>query len=192
LNKKKLYGHTLNTGTRVDDDLVIWIPKNASSSIRKLGNNIDLFENSFIPKKNIIFLRDPYLRWKSGIVEYMFRHKKMHSVLKNIDKIEFDEHTVPQTKFFDIRAENNIYYNLDSLGFEQFAIDYELWQDGSMPRENQTFATRKKHQYMEKLDCVITKQLQNKIRTYYFEDYKFMSQLIGYSRQEPLSNCNLN
>jgi hypothetical protein len=107
----------------------------------------------------------------------MFRNRnKIQYVLENIDKIEFDEHTVPQTRFFNINADNNVYYNLDFWGLKRFATEYKFWQDSPIPNENQTITTHKKHKYMEKLDCVITKELQDKIKEYYFEDYKLIEQ----------------
>jgi len=172
----KIYNH-ISAGTRIHDDVIIWIPKNASSTIRTLGNKIHYPIDDFIPRKNIIFLRNPYLRWKSGVVEYMFRNRnKIRYVLENIDKIEFDEHTVPQTRFFNVNADNNVYYNLDFWGMKRFATEYKFWQNTPIPNENQTITTHKKHKFMEKLDCVITKELQDKIKEHYFEDYKIIEQ----------------
>ena len=105
---REFYKHAPYLCTLDNKDAIVWIPKNASSLIRlayyrRHGEDsnwrgID-WRKHRIDQFHVI-LRDPYKRWISGMQEfYLHNQDKEEMILDTIEKIEFDEHTVPQSDF---------------------------------------------------------------------------------------------
>lgn len=70
----------------------------------------------------LVILRDPYERWLSGIVTYLMREQvnlnlSNESIKLLLTKIEFDEHTWPQTRFLS---------GLDTGDCTFFKFDHDL------------------------------------------------------------------
>jgi len=108
-----IYGHPLGACSRVGNDALVWIPKNASGTLRTLFGEVQHSIFDFDVETYYVFLRDPIERWKSGLIEYICRHidPKNHRgwILNNLSKIQFDEHTVPQARFLNFTGRINYF-----------------------------------------------------------------------------------
>lgn len=106
------------------DYIFVPIPKNASSHTEViLQNQCDMWaEDNFIlnkrlsSKKKIVVLREPYSRYISGLVEYLYRAKIKYDDLDFNDLLKtfmFDEHTLLQIQFLkDIDTDDCIFLKL--------------------------------------------------------------------------------
>ena len=162
------YGHRLGSCTKVNNDAIVWIPKCGSSVLRRYNEHLDNYHN-FNVKRYWVLLRDPYFRWKSGICEYWFRNQKNEEeLLDTIDKIEFDEHTVPQSKFLTFTGTAN-YFMLEFNGMEKLNAHLNLFK--TIPVTNVMFDNKFKLMFSKKLDRVLSKTLIDKVNEYYHDDY---------------------
>jgi hypothetical protein len=162
------YGHQLGSCTKVNNDAIVWIPKCGSSVLRLYYKHPANYHN-FDVKKYWVLLRDPYFRWKSGIYEYWFRNpNKEEEILDTINKIEFDEHTVPQTKFLNFTGPAE-YLMLEFDGMETLNMNLKLFK--TIPFVNYSFENKFKLMFSKKLDRVLSKTLIDKVDEYYHDDY---------------------
>lgn len=179
-----LYKHPFGLCASVDkDNAIVRIPKNASSLVAEygglernwfyVGNKLHLVK----PKFFHVVLRDPLERWISGVLEFQNRYDyPLWMMLKNLKKIEFDEHTVPQYKF--LPAYGKLYfYNMDDGGLDiLLKHKFKLFaQRRPLPKTNSTNETKKlyiKAGIIEAMD----KSLINSIKEYYAEDYKLIKE----------------
>jgi len=173
-----LHGHRYGQGTlfkRNPNEFIVWIPKNASCTIRKrFLQDLDTWEDYEIDNY-IIFLRDPITRWISGFIEYLaprydiFCQKQKHI---NFDRIEFDEHTTPQYKFLpnDYLGKSK-FYNIDNGGLHLFNNEYKIWDTG-IPKMNRTSSDPRKK--MIHKDMTSIRIPTERIIEYYSMDYKLL------------------
>ncbi|NDB28600.1 hypothetical protein EB151_03510 [archaeon] len=194
----QLYGHPLSIGTNIDPHRhFVWIPKNASSGLRDNYN-----ERTTFPKKGItnatVFLRHPYFRWKSGVMQYLFRQIRD---LENItekdlnynsqlildlirdNKLIFDEHTSPQMDFLTWEPHDDNCIGSDEIeNWEYYLIDrgddvsrFESVYSYAFPNGigflNVTSTNRIKMKFQMDLDTVISKHTINNIREIYHDDF---------------------
>tara|TARA_B110000503_G_scaffold78365_1_gene120455 strand:- start:1535 stop:1990 length:456 start_codon:yes stop_codon:yes gene_type:complete len=129
-----------------------------------------------------VILRDPILRWKSGIMEYISADvkKRLEWVLDNIDQIEFDEHTTPQTSFLkytgntryiDIKQNFWVHKLINELG-----LPHKL-EFGGLVKMNPTSGNRNKEEIKHSIDSVMSTAFENRLREYYSEDFKLIEQV---------------
>ena len=92
-----------------------------------------------------------------------------------IEKIEFDEHTVPQSDFLlqPKRNDNNTrtirYYDLETDGLEKLNNKFNWFKEIPLHYSATDFPA--KVQFKEKLDKVIDKRLIKKVKQFYSSDY---------------------
>ena len=174
---KDYYGHRLGACTKVNNDAIVWIPK-CGSSVLRLYNKDPANYYNFNVKKYWVLLRDPYFRWKSGIYEYWCRNpKNEEEILDTIDKIEFDEHTVPQTKFLTFTGSAE-YFMLEFNGLENLNKQLNLFK--TVPIVNRTYENKYKLMFSKKLDRVLSKSLIDKFNEYYYEDYMLIKDKVKF------------
>ena len=173
----KVYGHTIGTCTVRDNDAFLMIPKNASTSYTSLGR-IGNTENNTIKLKNfIVTLRDPFSRWISGVSEYYVRHEfeydRIEDLERVLDKIELDEHTVPQIRFFEhlLDKKNTEFYLLEN-GLDKVNKKYCLWD--KVPIANQSNGIGLMLQYALTWYVKANPEMGKKIKMFYKEDYEFI------------------
>jgi hypothetical protein len=157
----------------INNDAVIWIPKNASSLLRTYDPKRYLCTD-YIVNNYIVFLRDPYLRWKSGVSEYFIRHEADGEyILDNIAKIEFDEHTVPQSNFIPFKGKYR-YFDLDNGGLIHFNKLYKVWEETVILHASAESSA--KMDFMDKIESAVSKHLAKKIKEYYADDYSLITE----------------
>ena len=174
----KLYGHSIGTCAVRNDNAFLLIPKNASTSYTSLGH-IDNIQNTTINWKTfVVTLRDPFTRWLAGVSEYYIRHEFEYSRIEDLervlDKVELDEHTVPQIRFFEQLVDNQSadFYLLEN-GLEKVNDTYKLWSD--IPVSYKSTSLKKAIQYGLKWYVKANPELGRKIKSFYKEDYDFIS-----------------
>lgn len=173
-----MYNHRLGDCSRFNNDALVWIPKNASSTLRFLFTEERHNFLNFDVETYWVFLRDPIERWKSGVTEYIFRHPEKHEwVLDNINKIVFDEHTIPQTSFLkfigriryiDIHVDNWV-TNLLS--------ETKGHSDNSLVMINTTSHNVDKKNIVKSINDVLSTQLLNRLKEYYSADIKLLEKI---------------
>ena len=166
-----LHEHEFGLCSRVNDNALIWIPKNATDSIRSLGYKDDNF-NSFEVKEYWAILRDPYSRWKSGILELLSRKQdKINFVLNNLEQVEFDEHTVPQSNFLPIGVNIN-FVSMNLEGIKRLEKKLKL-----LPLENNNNSKEdiNKAPILTKLEKHITPIITERVKEYYAKDYYLLN-----------------
>ena len=162
-----LHEHEFGQCSRVNDNALIWIPKNASESIRHLGFKHDNF-NSFEVKEYWAILRDPFSRWKSGILQLLNKKPhKINSVFDNLERVEFDVHTVPQSNFLPIGVNIN-FVPMNSVGIKRLEKKLKL-----LPLENNNSSKEdiNKVPILTKLEKHITPKIIERVKEYYAKDY---------------------
>ncbi len=178
-----LYNHPFGLCVSVDkDNAIVRIPKNASSLIAKhglernwfyTGNKLHLVE----PKFFHVVLRDPLERWISGVLEFQQRYEyPLWMILKNLKKIEFDEHTVPQYKFLPDYGKL-YFYNMDDGGLDiLLKHKFKLFpQSPPLPKINSTNETKRK-EIKDGIIEAMDKSFVNNIKEYYAKDYKLIKE----------------
>lgn len=178
-----LYTHPFGLCVSINkDNAIVRIPKNASNLMSNYGQERNWFyaENKIHlvkPKFFHVVLRDPLERWISGVLEFQKRYEyPLGMILKNLKKIEFDEHTVPQYKFLPAYGKS-YFYNMDDGGLDiLLKHKFNLYpQSPEIPKSNSTDATKNleiKNVIIEAMD----KSLINSIKEYYAEDYKLIKE----------------
>ena len=165
------YEHEFGQCSRVNDNALIWIPKNASESIRHLGFKHDNF-NSFEVKEYWAILRDPFSRWKSGILQLLNKKPhKINSVFDNLERVEFDVHTVPQSNFLPIGVNIN-FVPLNSKGIKRLLNELKL---PPLPHKNSTADNINKISNLTELEKHITPKIIKRVKEYYAKDYYLFS-----------------
>lgn len=175
----QVYKHIIGSCVVRDDNAFLLIPKNASTTYMDLGH-IDNTSNHSIAWKNfIVTLRDPYTRWLAGVSEYYIRHESAYDRIEDLervlDKIELDEHTVPQIKFFKHLLENSHteFYLLEH-GLEKVNDKYDLWSNIPVVYKSDPF--KKAIQYGVRQYVTANPKLGEKIKLFYKEDYNFINE----------------
>ena len=188
MDRVQLYGHILGQCSRTKyDHAYVWIPKNGSSSIRH-HFGMDASDNfyDFDVVHYWAFIRDPYTRWKSGIIEWLYRRENgfhpddfenisqaVEYVGDNIWQIEFDEHTTPQYKFLDFEGPTT-YVSLDIAN--SLAMTDLGGGKYQVVKGNQSQGNLRKTMLMKDLDKMITPELIKAIDDFYERDYDLISQ----------------
>ena len=167
----RYYNHEVGSCTKVENDAIVWIPKCGSSVLRHYDPTMfNYYDSNF--KKYWVLLRDPYFRWKSGICQYWSQNRdKEEEILDTINKIEFDEHTVPQTKFLTFTGPAE-YFMLEFNGLELLNERLKLFK--TIPKANVSSADIFRLKFLKKLDSALSKPLINKVNEYYHNDYMFI------------------
>lgn len=183
--------------------LYINIPKNASTWAKDyfvFGYNWDNFSNfaKYNLLKNfhkIVILRDPYERWLSGISTYIMRDVHYLQMTKEVmklitTKIEFDEHTKPQTNFLN---------GIDTSDCTFFRVDH------SLDKDIQNFMDYKKQVKSDRFHMVKSlnrnelehinfrtalinytkdnKEFMDRLEEYYKDDYNLMNRVKFYTQR---------
>lgn len=167
-----LHNHLYGLCSKYGDHAIVHIPKNASRTINKIfGGRIVNF-NSFTPNTFWIPMREPVGRWRSGILENLFLYPENEEfIFDNISQIEFDEHTTPQTKFFEQDGPNR-YFDISKPWLE---LENELniripstYRVNHMPEY--LASVRKQKELSDRVDTVLTESFKNKLKEYYYDD----------------------
>jgi hypothetical protein len=178
--------------SRFNNDAFVWIPKNASSTLRFLFPDGNACFHDFDVETYWVILRDPILRWKSGVIEYISFCSsskvnptdvkgRLEWVLDNIDQIEFDEHTASQTSF--LKYTGNTRYIDMKKNFWVHKLINELGlphkpEFGGQLKMNTTSGNRYKEEIKHSIDSVMSTAFENRLREYYSEDFKLIEQVI--------------
>ena len=119
------------------------------------------------------------------MLEYISRHKHQKDwILDNVDKIQFDEHTVPQTTFlnftgrinyFDISSKNWIEELIETL-HDKHKIFLSKKQFFTL-NVNSTKDDKYKVEVQESLDKLITSELLDKVRDFYRADIELYGKI---------------
>ena len=181
----RVYGHPLGSCSRVGNDALLWIPKNASCTLRTLFGEVRYSIFDFDVETYYVFLRDPIERWKSGLLEYISRHKDQKDwILDNISKIQFDEHTVPQTTFLNFTGRIN-YFDISSKNWIEELIEtlhdkHKIFlskKQFSTLNENSTKDDKYKVELYNTLNDLITPALLDKIHNFYRADIELYGKI---------------
>jgi hypothetical protein len=173
-----LYKHQLGSCTKVKNNAIVWIPKCGSSVLRHYNSNqFNYYDINF--EKYWVLLRDPYFRWKSGICQYWLNNQnKEEEILDTINKIEFDEHTVPQTKFLTFTGPAE-YFMLESNGLQLLNERLKLFH--IIPIVNASSADMFKLMFLKTLDSALSKPLINTVNEYYHDDYMLIKNNVKFN-----------
>lgn len=167
-----MHEHRFGLCSRAGNSAIIWIPKNASSSLRALGLKEDNF-TSFKVEEYWAILRDPFSRWKSGVVEYIKRNlDKTEYVLNNLHNIEFDEHTTPQCDFLPIGEKIN-FVKKNAEGLQKLCRNLNL---PPLRNVNKSIIDFNKIPIYTKLEKRITPNIHKLVKEYYSRDYYLLHQ----------------
>lgn len=193
--------------TGVNSDYIfIPIPKNASSHTEViLENQCDIgIEDNFIlnqgllSKKKIVVLREPYSRYISGLLEYLYRAKIKHDQVDFDDlfkKFTFDEHTSLQVDFLkDIDTDSCIFLKLGS----NYSIDlshliqHKLHVDQKFPgknfkgfKYNKTIDSPKKIAMLNRLTEYLDnhEEIMLSLKEYLIPDYNLLNSVRFYNNR---------
>ncbi len=172
-----IYNHRLGDCSRFNNDALVWIPKNASSTLRVLFPDRDNFLN-FDVETYWVFLRDPIERWKSGVIEYIYRHPEKHEwVLDNINKIVFDEHTIPQTSFLKFIGRIRYIDIHDDNWVTNLLSETNGLSDNSVGMIYTTSNNVDKKDIVKSINEVLSTQLLNRLKEYYSADIKLLEKI---------------
>ena len=185
-----IHNHPIGSCSRFNNDAFIWIPKNASSTLKFIfGEKPYTTIYDFDVETHWVILRDPILRWKSGIVEYISRggpssldiKERLEWVLDNIDQIEFDEHTAPQTSFLQYTGYTRYIDTSKEFWVHKLIVELDL---PSPPVGDDPLKLNTTAEYKDKLEMkhyiinkVMSTAFENRLREYYSEDFKLIEQV---------------
>lgn len=178
-----LHNHLYGLCSKYGDHAIVHIPKNASRTINKIfGGRIVNF-NSFTPNTFWIPMREPVGRWRSGILENLFLYPENEEfIFDNISQIEFDEHTTPQTKFFEQDGPNR-YFDISKPWLE---LENELniripstYRVNHMPEY--LASVHKQKELSDRVDTVLTESFKNKLKEYYYDDVVIFNNIGKYN-----------
>jgi hypothetical protein len=188
------------------------IHKNASSWAKEMFAQEFQFEEhhmSFdevqnLDKKYIVFVRDPYERWISGIAQWYIQkaHTKYPQIVNEkykIDPIIFelmteavgiDAHTHKQINYISpIKIENGIFFNVSDKNFHK---NFEHFLATSLRtnfrltrhKKNVTNIMTLKGSITRQLKSMLTPEYKTKITTYYQQDLDFIKNCKFYNYTE--------
>lgn len=186
--RKNIYSHLIGGCTRIYNDALVNIPKNASTLIvnwshEQTDPNIISEANylDFEVDKYYVLIRDPFDRWISGVTEYYYRQNKQNKVeikdlFDRIDMIEFDEHTAPQYQFLNFDyTKNTVFVPMNKKGIHYLNKKFlkyphhpkKVWESASIDTK-----VRIQRLLLEK----VQKQpsLKDKVMIFYKQDYKII------------------
>ena len=177
-----IYNHRLGDCSRFNNDALVWIPKNASSTLRFLFTDKKHNFLNFDVETYWVFLRDPIERWKSGVIEYIYRNPEKHEwVLDNIDKIVFDEHTTPQTSFLKFIGRTRYVDIHDQKWVTNLLSETSRRSNNKLNNSvvmiNTTSHNVDKNGIKKSIDDVYSTQLLNRLKEYYSADIKLLEQI---------------
>lgn len=124
--------HRFGDFLKHNDSGFVYIPKNASSFIKKLLPDWEQTNYFVSPAvKYFVILRDPIERWISATTEWYFRLDTNIAVDQIINiasnNIFLDEHTIPQICFIKHLSLDSInFYNLSTHALDKIALDLNV------------------------------------------------------------------
>lgn len=180
---KRIYSHEIGKCTKVYNNALVHIPKNASTfldnwSKKQTDTNIGLSNYlDFEVDKYYVLIRDPFDRWISGVTEYYYRNKiKINDVFDRIDMIEFDEHTTPQYQFLDFDyTKNTVFIPMDKKGMSYLNNKFLKYPHHPINKYDSKLRIRKekfKRLLLEKIQE--QSSLKDKVMKFYKQDYKII------------------
>lgn len=158
--------------SRWNQDAFLWIPKNASSTLRHIFGQKRHNIRNFDVKTTWVILRNPFSRWVSGVLEFLQTNpSEREYVYDNIDEIGFDHHTLPQHLYldFDYKQNTNFLHINSTNWLGKIAEDTGLDIDSSLII-NSSSCEPYKEVLMNNLKKLITTQLKNRVKEFYYED----------------------
>ena len=137
--------------------------------------------------KSIIILRDPIDRWITGIMEFLSKYHLDEDLFFNetIYEVAFDRHTAQQNWYIpgNVNYGNTFFEKYNRKILEEIKEKYNLpnlithtYNDST--RLEKTYFKNKIHKALENPD------LENKIKTYYKNDYKLIERFTNEQRLE--------
>ena len=161
---------------------ILLIPKNASSTLSKNCSNAwrrEWYRHLHDTKitKYVVLLREPLRRWVSGVVEYCVKNKKDIRTL-DLDKIVFDEHTVPQFEHcYFLNPDKCDFYVLEDNGIKEIYENYDI-KHGYVVNANEAKEVKEKEMLIEWLKNYLSKNpnFREKIKKFYARDYSIIKQ----------------
>jgi len=179
------HGHWLGNRPRPKSKgriAILLIPKNASQTISR--NCSDAWRREFTRHNHdshiinyVVLLRDPLRRWVSGVVEYCVRNNKDIRTL-DLDKMIFDEHTVPQFEHcYFINPDKCDFYVLEDNGIQEIYENYNI-KSGNIENANEAKEIKAKHAPTKWLKNYVSKNpaFRQKIKKFYARDYSIIKQ----------------
>jgi hypothetical protein len=192
--------------TGVNSDYIfIPIPKNASSHTELiLKNQCDIvtqdnfiLNQSLLSKKKIVVLREPYGRYISGLLEYLYQNRIKHDQVDFDDLFKtfvFDEHTLLQAQFLkDIDTDDCIFlklgktysHDLSHLIQHKLHIDQKFPSKNFMVEYNRTIDAPKKVMMLNKLTEYLAnnERVMLSLKEYLVPDYDLFSSVKFYNNR---------
>ena len=172
------YKYPIGDCSRHNNDAYIWIPKNGSSTLRSIfGSTIHNY-NNFDVDTYWVILRDPVDRWKSGVVQYIYRHpEKEQKVFDYIHLLRFDGHTLPQTTYLQYTGRTK-YIDIEDPDWVANIINTTGMQiDTSNLYDNSTKSKPRKVEITNKLEDIITDSLIDEVKEYYRADIELIDRV---------------
>ena len=163
--------------------VIILISKNCSST---LAYNRDEFRKSINDRpvekaKAIAFLRNPIFRWKSSMLETLYRNpNKISYILNNLHQIVFEEVQTPQylhIEYIKQYVESFEYYYIDDDGLRKFNTKHKYWDN--IPHLNETIKNSKKLFFLSLLNKFYNDELEKLVRDFYKKDFELIEEVFG-------------
>jgi len=180
---KRIHSHEIGKCTKVYNNALVHIPKNASTLLRnwclkQTDTNIsDSNYLDFKVDKYYVLIRDPFDRWVSGVTEYYYRNKfQIEHILDRIDMIEFDEHTTPQNQFLNFDyTKNTVFVPMDRKGMGYLNNKFLKYHHHPVNKYNSKSSIRKikfKNLLLKKIQE--QPSLKDKVIEFYKQDYEII------------------
>jgi hypothetical protein len=174
--------HVIGMCSKCNNDAIVWIPKNGSTSIRDYFSETIYSYYAWEVDTYHVILRDPYTRWISGVCEYIKKYNaELDLIIEDIDKgrLIFAEFTTPQVNFLDFNGDT-IFYNLEDNAinkiFDYFNIDANIpWRKKS---STNAYRSKLKKKLLKRLK---TRKIYKKIYDFYAQDYELVRKNLGIS-----------
>lgn len=170
--------HLIGMCSKYNNDAIVWIPKNGSTSIRDYFSETVYSYYAWQVETYHVILRDPYIRWVSGVCEYIKKYNvKLDDIIEDIDKgrLVFAEYTTPQVDFLDFDGPT-IYYNLEDNAIHKIFTYFHI--DANIPWRKKTSTNAYRSELKKKLlKRIKTRKMYKKIYDFYTDDYKLLKEL---------------
>jgi len=180
---KRIYSHEIGKCTKVYNNALVYIPKNASTLLRnwcQKQTDTNISDSNYLDfevDKYYVLIRDPFDRWVSGVTEYYYRNKfQVEHILDRIEMIEFDEHTTPQNQFLNFDyTKNTVFVPMDRKGIGYLNNKFLKYPHHPINKYNSKSSIRKikfKNLLLKKIQE--QPSLKDKVIEFYKQDYEII------------------
>lgn len=166
-------------------NVILSIPKNASTSLRTISLHHRINNLNFEIENCIVILRNPLKRWVSSLYQFIYesREEDFKYILNNLKLIELGRYFIPQHVYVDNAkkyAKNFHFYLLEDQGLDKFNQDFSVFNQ--VPNLHSTDEDDFKTKYKKYIDKYFDDELFSLIKEYYNKDYELIYKEIPYAR----------